>query len=237
MAAEGHNGGSSPSENPTRVEHSLDELAIGLANGTISRGKAIRWMGSALVGAALASVPGVAWANDRCSEGQSRCNDRCVNLKTNERHCGSCRNRCGSKQTCCNGRCVNLQQNEHHCGSCSNRCAEGEECVDGVCGGGEPICNPPCPEGQECMEIVVGEPPACQPICTPSCPEGTCGCAPSGDGRGNVCFPFGSGNSRLVDSCAECPPADLLEATSCIDLATSPDSVVLACAPPCPQPT
>src|SRR5919107_253520 len=41
---------------------SLDELAKGLASGTISRGKALRWMGGALVGAALASVPGVALA-------------------------------------------------------------------------------------------------------------------------------------------------------------------------------
>jgi hypothetical protein len=45
------------------VELSFDELAKGLASGTLSRGKAIRWMGSALLGAALASVPGVAWAN------------------------------------------------------------------------------------------------------------------------------------------------------------------------------
>jgi hypothetical protein len=45
-------------------EHSLDELAKELATGTLSRGKAIRWMGGALLGAALASVPGLAWAND-----------------------------------------------------------------------------------------------------------------------------------------------------------------------------
>ena len=46
------------------VELSLDELAKGLASGTFSRGKAIRLVGGALLGAALASVPGVAWAND-----------------------------------------------------------------------------------------------------------------------------------------------------------------------------
>ena len=136
-----------------REESFFDELARGLADGSVTRAKAIRLMGSALVGAALASVPGVAWANDRCSQGQTRCGDRCVNLKTNERHCGSCRNRCGTKQTCCGGRCVNLKRSERHCGSCSNRCEEGQECIDGVCGGevcqgeflipvggGDPIC-------------------------------------------------------------------------------------------------
>jgi hypothetical protein len=132
---------------------SLDELAKGLATGAVSRRKALRWMGSALVGAVLASVPGVAWA--ACPEGQTRCGDRCVNLKTNERHCGTCSNRCLSTQTCCKGRCVNLQRNERHCGSCFNRCPEGSECVVGECQcpsgtiecGGKCVSNT-CPEGQ-----------------------------------------------------------------------------------------
>ena len=114
----------------------------------------------------MASVPGVAWANDRCSQGQTRCGDRCVNLQTNERHCGSCRNRCGPNQTCCKGRCVNLKKNENHCGSCSNRCDEGEECVDGECQGGE-VC-----EG-ELLAPVGGGDPVCTwgGRCVASCEE------------------------------------------------------------------
>src|SRR5215216_7629958 len=118
------------------TNHSFDELARALASGSLSRGKALRLMGGLLVGSALGSVPGVAWAADRCSEGQTRCGDRCVNLKRNERHCGSCSNRCASNQTCCNGRCVNLKRNERHCGSCGHRCLGGQECVRGVCQGG-----------------------------------------------------------------------------------------------------
>jgi hypothetical protein len=68
MAAQEHNGGGALSLNPTRVDHSLDDLARDLASGTISRGQALRWMGSALVGTALAVVPGVAWAAS-CSQG------------------------------------------------------------------------------------------------------------------------------------------------------------------------
>jgi hypothetical protein len=163
-----------------REESFFDELARGLADGSVTRGKALRLMGGALVGAALASFPGVAWANDRCSEGQTRCGDRCVNLKTNERHCGSCRNRCGTKQTCCGGRCVNLKRSERHCGSCSNRCAEGEECVDGVCGG-EPICTPPCPS--------------------------PCGCFDRADGTGTVCVDCSTHDCPQVSSCDECTAA------------------------------
>jgi hypothetical protein len=68
---------SSPSSHSgaSSIATSLDELAKGLANGTLSRGKALRLVGGALLGAALASVPGVAWADDRCPEGQTRCGE------------------------------------------------------------------------------------------------------------------------------------------------------------------
>jgi hypothetical protein len=133
------------------TNRSFDELARGLASGEFSRRKALRLMGGLLVGSALGSIPGVAWADDdRCSEGQTRCGERCVNLQRNERHCGSCSNRCRSTQTCCNGRCVNLQRNERHCGSCSNRCEEGQECVEGVCGQACLSNSLSCTDGSQC---------------------------------------------------------------------------------------
>ena len=165
---------------------SFDELAKGLAGGTISRGKALRLLGAALFGGAVASVPGVAWANDRCSEGQTRCGDRCVNLQTNERHCGSCGNRCRSTQTCCKGKCVNTQTNERHCGGCFDRCDEGKECVAGVCEGGEPICTPSCPSPCFCADREDSTGPVCidcsQIACEqlPSTPSASCADCPTG---------------------------------------------------------
>jgi hypothetical protein len=215
------------------VELSLDELAKGLATGTLSRGKAIRWMGGALLGAALASFPGVAWANDcrrlgrECRRDSQCCSRNCIR-RGDDKVCG-----CPEGQTRCNDRCVNLKTNENHCGRCGKRCDAGEQCVRGECQGGEPICTPSCPEGQECMEGPPGAQPICQPICTPSCPE-TCSCFVSGEpGGDNVCV--SGGDARIVSSCDECPPAGFPEYTSCIDLAPSPDLVLLACAPPCPQ--
>jgi hypothetical protein len=41
-----------------RKGSSFDDLAKGLASGEVSRGRAIRMMGAALVGGALASIPG-----------------------------------------------------------------------------------------------------------------------------------------------------------------------------------
>jgi Stigma-specific protein, Stig1 len=181
---------------------SFDELARALASGILSRGKALRLMGGLLVGGTLGSIPGVAWANDRCSEGQTRCGDRCVNLKTNERHCGSCRSRCASNQTCCKGRCVNLQISERDCGRCSNRCAEGQECVRGLCQGGCPsgttecggncVCN--CLSGQtlnpstcqcEAVGCATSEDPCA--VRAPCCPNSECICFRTTEG-GTTCF-------------------------------------------------
>src|SRR5215211_3731485 len=47
---------------PQARERSFDELARGLASGSISRGRALKLMGAALVGGVLASMPGIAQA-------------------------------------------------------------------------------------------------------------------------------------------------------------------------------
>src|SRR5215210_1061647 len=99
------------------TERSLDELAKGLASGTLSRGKAIRWMGGALLGAALASVPGVAWADGGrrlgrdCRRDSQCCSRNCIR-RGDDKVCG-----CPEGKTRCKDRCVNLQRNENHCGS------------------------------------------------------------------------------------------------------------------------
>ena len=65
-------------------ERSFDELASGLASGTLSRGKALRLMGAALLGGALAFTPKVAEAAPHkcnsageCPKGGSCCAGTC----------------------------------------------------------------------------------------------------------------------------------------------------------------
>ena len=164
-----------------RGEYSLDELAKGLATGTLSRGKAIRWMGGALLGAALASVPGVAWADDcrrlgrECRRDSQCCSRNCIRRGDDKVcACPEGKNRCGD-------RCVNLDRNERHCGECFNRCADGEECVDSECVGGGPICTPSCPDGCVCQELP--------------------------DRTGTICVSCGVGCFQPPsNSCADCPP-------------------------------
>src|SRR5215208_1140973 len=199
-------------------ERSLDQLARALASGSLSRGKALRLMGGLLLGGTLGSLPGVAWANDddRCPEGQTRCGERCVNLRFNERHCGSCFNRGRSTQTCCNGRCVNLQRNERHCGSCFNPCAEGEECVDGMCGqacvsnggtctGGTQCCSGNCSNGSCCPSGYVGlSNGGCAKPCTSfdDCPAG---CSFCGGDIATYCLRGATSTSQSCASDIDCP--------------------------------
>ena len=65
---------------------SFDELAKGLAGGTLSRGKMLKMMGAALFGGAVASIPGVALAKPK----PGRC--------TKNAHCPA-------GQTCVGGQC------------------------------------------------------------------------------------------------------------------------------------
>jgi hypothetical protein len=103
----------------------------------------------------LASFPGVALANDdcrslgrECRRDSQCCSGNCVR-RGDDKVCA-----CPEGRTRCNDRCVNLQRNERHCGRCGNRCAEGEQCVDGVCQGGCPatqICGDSCcTAGESC---------------------------------------------------------------------------------------
>jgi hypothetical protein len=197
MAAQEHNGGGSPSLNPTSVDHPLDDVARGLASGTISRGKALRWMGGALVGAAVASIPGVAWA---APDGNSACTHFCRDTFPPGPERGECISAAAQGQGLC-----------FECGPkatdttrvfCSQVCcASGETCSDN----GQCVTSPFCTEansqpnpgavcgtspsgtsqaGQNCVcRLLVegggfcatGQVNACSKACNSSndCPEGT----------------------------------------------------------------
>ena len=62
---------------------SIDELAKGLASGSLSRRKALRLMGAALVAGALGAIPAeVAFAAARCPAGQTSCGKKCCDDAT-----------------------------------------------------------------------------------------------------------------------------------------------------------
>jgi hypothetical protein len=171
MAAEAQNGERSPRGVPTGVDHSLDSLAKGLANGTISRRKALRLVGAALVGTTLASIPGVAMAAPPPGKG------KCQPPKEKVR--GVCR--CPAQPSCTDSggtvdqtNCACLCPQDYQYNPLLNQC----EAVPGT------GCNPSYPDsfvcpgsdfccvitnGQCCTNPVTGENLGCCPPGAPCC--------------------------------------------------------------------
>ncbi len=93
-----------------------------------------------------------------CDGGYSDCSGDCVNLDTDDDHCGGCGDACttdidGAIASCNDGNCtvgcvesghtycedeelcVNFDTDDDHCGGCGNECGSNE-----VCGGGTCVC-------------------------------------------------------------------------------------------------
>src|ERR687893_2921141 len=97
-------------------DHSFDELARGLASGEVSRGKALRLIGAALVGGTLASLLGIgeaAAAPGGCKRDGKKCKE---------------------SSQCCSGNCEGGTCAA--CGSNGATCTEGTQCCSGNCKGG-----------------------------------------------------------------------------------------------------
>ena len=189
-AAERNGGGHSHQQGTSSaVDLSFDEVALEFAGG-VSRGKALRLLGGALVGAALASVPGAAWAAEG---GNSACAKFCRRHFLPGRERGECISagargegpcfECGERP------CFECVSDEVECSTaevCGCTCV-GNKCtgtVNCVC------CRPggPCP----CLEFDEADP--CFGGATASCSEivdGVCEGSPSFC-QVEVCPPFGT---------------------------------------------
>jgi hypothetical protein len=166
---------------------SLDELAKGLASGTISRRKALRLMGSALLGGALASIPGVAWA---AKDNISACVQSCRQTFPPGGARGECVRRCREGSACpgtcdegfpqCNNNpeCVAYQtaeggcvcfdvRQDQECGlfqqcTTSLDCPTGQTCATNTCCSPGGICIAPeqlCPTAENAGLTAVSQRP------------------------------------------------------------------------------
>jgi len=172
MLAKGSNGEGTASAQctdcaTTARESSFDELAKGLASGTISRGRALKMLGAALVGAVLASGRGAALADTQCKPLRKKCNNNAQCCSSNciedpqgsGKVCG-----CAAGQTLCpgNNSCVqncppgealdpstcrcNQCQNASECPTPDNECQRAT-CTNGLCG----VEN--VPDGTSCDDL------------------------------------------------------------------------------------
>jgi hypothetical protein len=130
---------------PEVRERSFDDLARGLANGSISRGRALKLMGAALLGGTLSSVGigGIAAADPTgCKRKGKYC--------TRDAQC--CSGRCLANRKKCSAACVKLSN-----GTCALPCSGLDDCFD--CGGGGLACAVADNGGTFCAGMRVG--PSC----------------------------------------------------------------------------
>jgi hypothetical protein len=172
----------------------FDDLARGLADGSLTRGKALRLMGAAVVGSTLGSfgIGGVALADDECKPTGKKCR---------------------KNKQCCSGNCEGGTC-AAACGSNGATCTEGTQCCSGFCKGG--MCVESCipPNAIPCDTGGAGVCPP-QPGCGGCVPEhstgvGYCaslrptlGCTTSCDcPTGQFCSQFSSTGSTNGTFCA-----------------------------------
>src|SRR5919107_5505571 len=111
---------------PEARERSFDEIAVGLSSGTLSRSKALKLVGAALVGGLLASLPGIAQAAPPLCSHHRPCPVRC-----------RCVRSANGGRTCIDE--LSLLERVSNC----NQCQTGDACII-LRGGRQRWCAAPC---------------------------------------------------------------------------------------------
>jgi hypothetical protein len=208
------NGRVSPRGDP-EVGRSFDDLTRALANGSMSRRRALRLMSSALVGGVLASIPGVALAQNN-SGGNSACAHFCNEVLPGET---DLRGVCKSAAAHGEGLCPQCEADPTRICDLPSApdqlrcCPEGDVCcgTEACCEPGETCCfgqpstqgqNRCCPQGESCCGTS-----ACCGVGQNCCPQENrcvtcridqvfnptncrCECPPGTEECGNQCRPL-----------------------------------------------
>jgi len=247
------------------TDQSFDALAKGLAEGPVSRRRAVKLLGGALLGGALATLgfgrtaeaapcpaPGIKCFGSCCTGGQ-----QCIQTAAG----ASCQ--CPSGEILCgpegNKQCTNYLTNPLNCGNCGIECLQGQECVAGqcVCPQGQSLCSSTCVTncsgGREfnaqCQCVCPSGTTACGGNCVTNCSGGlelnleTCQCeCPSGQIRCNgqcVSTTCAGGRQFNVSSCTcECPSGTTLCNNTCVNNCPSGQQLnTETCTCACPETT
>jgi hypothetical protein len=235
----------------TTRERSFDELAKSLADGKLSRRGMLRMLGGALLGGALASIPGVAWATHKPGHGGTTTTGPC---RPGEFRCGPHKGKyvccpevascvkgqcvCPNGGTLCPGNtgsntCVDSTTDPLNCGSCGSSCAAGEGCCNRTCNNLSTAlncgsCGNACSGGKTCQGGVCACPQGqtecggvCRDLATDVANCGLCG---------NACA---QGASCVGGKC-QCPSGKTVCGGQCVEVCALPKVLNTNCQCECP---
>jgi hypothetical protein len=152
---------------PEARERSFDALATGLASGSISRGRALKLIGAALVGSTLASLgigeaaadpPGCKRTGKVCTKDKVCCSRNCEGGTC---ACKTYNSACNNNSECCSGFCNQFgicDQNNVEC-ACQDGFINPGQCTMAACGDTtalNQLCNSRCLSGEHGSGVAVG---------------------------------------------------------------------------------
>ena len=197
-------------------ERSFDELARGLASGSISRGRALRLIGAAVVGGVLASlgIGEAAAAPGGCKRNGKHCtrNDQCcsLNCDSSSGTCAAAPPTCVSDGGACTADgqcCTGLLCDNGKCATCRSNggsCASHAECCSSAFGGG--CRNSTCVES--CIQPSLTP---CDPNDPSACgaPDSGCNCLPEASSDKTYCR--SDVTTTLCTTSCDCPSGQFCE--------------------------
>ncbi|MCC6900020.1 MAG: hypothetical protein IT377_13660 [Polyangiaceae bacterium] len=163
-----------------------------------------------------------------CPPGQARCDGVCVDIHTNNAHCGACANACAAGMSCtngscacpagtsnCGGSCVDTGSSDTNCGACGNVCPGGSSCQAGQCScsGGATLCSASCvdtaSDNANCG--------ACGAACGADrvCVGGACACSAGLTQCGGACVDTSSDTANCGACGVECSSGKTCQGGAC----------------------
>jgi hypothetical protein len=221
----------------TERERSFDTLTRGLANGSISRRKALRVLGASLVGSVLAAIPGVALAKPPlgtclkegkpCQTNTDCCSQNCE-TKKGKLVCGPAVQCTGSGQGNCpqpaNQPCLQVLCNNGFCGAVQAKpngqgCDDGNQCtVNDTCQGGN--CTPGgprnCDDNDVCTTDTCVPATGCVHTPIPGCCRNNAECDDDNECTTDTCEGnIGAGEGVCVNTPIVCEDNDVCTTNTC----------------------
>ena len=166
-----------------------------------------------------------------CPPSSTLCDNTCVDLLTDGKHCGACGNICEGGKTCtqadcqcpmstldCGGKCVDTTSDTAHCGACGNICSTGQLCNKGSCEAQCPKEQTRCGDGCFDAQTSTQHCGACDNACTPGqeCVQGKCQCAIGRVLCGGACVDLLTDNKHCGGCDKSCTDSQLCASGRCL---------------------